>query len=341
MPSRSRPYFRTLFGLLLSGVFLYIAFRDVPLAELWEKLLQVNMEWILLFLIIAAFSHLVRAWRWRYLLAHLKPDISIHRLFSAVMIGYMINNLLPRAGEIARAYVVGKLEGISKSAALGTVVVERILDLVSFFFILCVVLFLYPESLEALFTEVDRLRPLFLGGSVLSIVLLTWLFLKSESVFSAMKKLRRVVPQGMRERFESLLETFAEGFRVTGTRRNIGGIIVTSLGIWICYALTLYVSFFAFDAIASSQVGVAAAVILLTFSTTAFILPVPGGFGTYHSFLTFALVRLYQVDTPTALSYSVVTHELGFVLVVVVGIVYFLKDHLKISEIRGETAKNR
>ncbi len=339
MPSSARHYVRTSFGLLLAGIFLYLAFRDVALTELWETLLLVNIEWIIVFLAIAGVSHLIRAWRWKYLLAHLKSDISVHRLFSAVMIGYMINNLFPRAGEIARAYVVGKLEGISKSGALGTVVVERILDLVSFFFILCLVLFFSPGSLEMLFTDVERLRPLFLGGSILSILVLSFLFLKSERIILALKGLRRIVPERIKEKYEHLLDTFAAGFRVTGTRRNVAMIIGTSLGIWFCYALTLYVSFFAFDTIASAPVGPGAAVILLTFSTAAFILPAPGGFGTYHSFLTYALVQLYQIDMPTALSYSVVTHEMGFVLVVIVGVVYFLKDHLKISEIQGETVK--
>ncbi len=337
MPSSSRPYFRSAFGLLLAGVFLYVAFRDVALAELWQTLLEVNFGWIFLFLVIAGASHLIRAWRWKYLLIHLKAGISVHRLFSAVMIGYMINNLLPRAGELVRAYVVGKLEGISKSAALGTVVVERILDLASFFFILCLALFIFTGSLEALFTGVERLRPLFLGGSIFAIALLTYLFLKSESIIRTLKKLRRFIPHRLKERFEALLDTFADGFRVSRSRGNVGVIILTSLGIWMCYVLSLYVSFFAFDTIASSPVGLAAAVILLTFSTAAFVLPAPGGFGTYHSFLTFALVRLYGIDAPTALSYSVLTHEVGFVFIVVVGIMYFLKDHLKISEIRRET----
>ncbi|MBM4167578.1 MAG: flippase-like domain-containing protein [Ignavibacteria bacterium] len=336
MPSSSRSYVRTLVGFLLAGIFLYLAFRDVPLEELWVTLLQVKVGWLGVFLLIAGVSHLVRAWRWKYLLSHLKANVSVHRLFSAVMIGYMMNNLLPRAGEIARAYVVGKLEGISKSSALGTIVVERILDLVSFFFILCAVLFLYPSGLDALFADVARFRPLFLGGSVLSIVFLVYLFLKSESLIGVLKRLRGVLPHRIKDRYEHLLDAFAAGFRVVGTRRNVGMIILTSIGIWICYVLTFYVSFFAFETIASSDVGLGGAVVLLTFSTAAFILPAPGGFGTYHSFLTYALVQLYRVDAPTALSYSVATHEMGFVLIVIVGVTYFLKDHLKISEFRGD-----
>ncbi len=77
--------------------------------------------------------------------------------------------------------------------------------------------------------------------------------------------------------------------------------------------------------------------ILLTVTSLAFVLPAPGAFGTYHSFLKYALVRLYGVDDVTALSYSVLTHEVNFALVMIVGIFYFLKDHLKVSEVEMET----
>lgn len=338
MTSRSSSLLRTIFGLSLAVFFLYLAFRDAHWEELWNSFEGVNYWWVALFVVLAALSHFFRAYRWKYLLSPIKMGISVHKLFSAVMIGYLINNFVPRAGELARAYVIGKSEGVPKSAALGTVVVERILDLVSFVFILCLVLFFFPSSIEVLIEDAEKFRPLFLAGSIGALLLFGWLFLKSEKLFGLLKNVRYLAPKKYATRIEAIIDSFVSGFKIASSRKYIWQIAISSLLMWLCYILTLYVTFFAFDAIRALELDISAAIILLIFSTAAFILPAPGAFGTYHSFLTLALVKLYGVDNSTALSYSVLTHEIGFLFIVVVGVFYLLKDHLKISELRNEAS---
>src|SRR5690242_1640832 len=96
-------------------------------------------------------SNLFRAWRWEYLLRPVKRDLRFRNLFSAMMVGYMINNVLPRAGEIARPYAIGKLEGVSRSAAFGTVLMERIFDLLSFLVVIALVPVVYSGPLTQIF----------------------------------------------------------------------------------------------------------------------------------------------------------------------------------------------
>lgn len=334
MKLRSGSTLRISFGLALVAFFLYLAFKDVHFDELWKSLISIRYEWVILFIIVAIISHIVRAVRWKYLLAPIKSNVSVHKLFSAIMIGYLVNNAIPRAGEIARAHAVGKFEEIPKSAAFGTVIVERILDIVTFFFILCAVLFLYPNSLTAVTDNIEEYRMFFLAGSILSLLLFVWLFLRSEWLFGHLKKITLFLPDKYSRRVEGVLETFLSGFKIASDRKHFLPIVLTSVLMWLCYVLTLYFAFFAFDPLRELNLGMAEAVVLMTFSTIAFILPVPGAFGTYHSFMTLALVKLYNVDQATALSYSVLTHEVGFIVIVVVGVFYFLKDHLTISEIR-------
>jgi uncharacterized membrane protein YbhN (UPF0104 family) len=76
--------------------------------------------------------------------------------------------------------------------------------------------------------------------------------------------------------------------------------------------------------------------VLLTITTVAYVLPAPGGMGTYHSFLTYSLASLYGVDSVSALSFSIITHEVSYLTITVVGLVYFLKDHVHITEIARE-----
>jgi glycosyltransferase 2 family protein len=330
---------RSAFGILVAALFLYLAFRGTDFGKLWSSLSNVRVGWILLLVPIGLFSHFLRALRWKYLLEPVKRPTSVHVLFSAVMIGYMVNNLIPRVGELIRAYVVGKLEGVPKSSALGTVVIERIIDLATFFFLLCVVLFLYPQSLEVFTGDVSSIRLLFLFGSVATLVLFVVLFLKSESLFKMLKLFRHLVPGKFKAKVDTLVDSFLTGMQVSKLRPRFALITMYSLLIWGFYALALYVPFFAFDSIRSLGLDLGAAMVMLTFSAVAFVLPAPGAFGTYHSFLSLALVRIYGVDSVTALSYSIATHETQYIATMIFGIVYFLKDHLKVSDIQAEQVR--
>lgn len=332
MPPTIKQLIRTLASFAVAGFFLYIAFRGTDFGELWLSLKSVNYFWVFLLIPITLLSHWIRALRWAYLLAPIKAKTSIRNLFSAVMIGYMVNNALPRVGELVRPYVLGNLEGISKSSALGTVVIERILDFLTFYFIVSVVLFAYPSSLSPFFENVSSVRPLLLLSSIGCFFLFVLLFFKAESFVRFTSKLKIIVPTKYHERFDNIVKSFRSGFAVSKMRHSFLSIAVLSLVMQGLYALGLYVPFFAFPSMAGLRLDFGAPVILLTISSIAFVLPAPGGLGTYHSFMTFTLMKLYHIDNATALGYSLITHEVGYILVTVVGLYFFVKDHVRISE---------
>jgi uncharacterized protein (TIRG00374 family) len=336
MPSKLKKSLQILLGFVLAAVFLYLAFRGVNFGDLWDSLQRVNYLWVALLIPIIIISHWLRAVRWAYLLSPVKDTLSHRKLFSAVMIGFMVNNVLPRVGEVVRAFAIGRSEGISKSSAFGTVVVERIIDMLTFLFILSAVLFLSPHSLDPFVDNVDAVRPFFLVGSLAFLAIFVVLFFKGESLFRLLNVLRTLVPKRYEERYQRLVESFLSGFSVTRRHDKFAMILLLSFLMYFFYALGLYIPFFAFDALAGHNLDFGASVILLTISTIAFALPAPGALGTYHSFLTVGLVRLYGVDEITALSFSIITHEAGYILTTVVGLFYFLKDHLKVSEVALE-----
>ena len=340
MSSRLKKLLQTLLGFLLAGSFMYLAFRGVSFKDLLASLQDVDYIWVALLVPIVIISHWLRAVRWAYLLSPVKENIPYRNLFSAVMIGFMVNNILTRVGEVTKAIAVGRSEKISKSSVLGTVVVERILDMVTFLSVLCIVLFLYPNSLDPFFTNVDAVRPLFLVGSILFLGVFVFLFLKGESLFRFLTLLKRLVPGRFEAKYEEILSSFLSGFGVSKMRNKYGIIIVLSLLIYFFYALSLYVPFYAFRTLAHHNLDFGAAVILLTISTIAFALPAPGALGTYHTFLTVALTKLYNVDSITALSYSVITHEMGYIITTFVGLYYFIKDHMHFSEVVDQNADN-
>lgn len=341
MASNIKKSVRALFSFLLAGVFLYAAFRGTNFSDLWKSLQNVHYAWVLLLVPIHVMSHWLRAVRWAYLLAPVKKNLSHRNLFSAVMVGFMVNNILPRVGEFVRPYVIGKLEGISKSSAFATVVVERIIDMATFMLTLCLVLFINPNTLDPFVSDPARVRPIFLVGSIASLAFFVILFLKSESLFKLLNLFKPMVPKKHVGQFERIVESFLSGLGIARMRDKFFPIILLSILMWIAYALGLYVPLFAFDSLANLNLGFGASVILLTISTIAWVLPAPGALGTYHTFLTIALVKLYGVDSITALSFSIITHETGYIIMTVLGLYYFFKDHLKVSEVTLGTADGK
>jgi uncharacterized protein (TIRG00374 family) len=333
MPPRLKKFLQTAAGFLLAGLFLFLAFRGVSFKELWSSLQDVDYFWVAVLVPIVVISHWLRAMRWAYLLSPVKENIPTRNLFSAVMIGFMVNNLFTRVGEVTRAFAIGRSENISKSSAFGTVVVERIVDMATFLFILCAILFVYPHSLDPFVSNVDAVRPLFFVGSIGLLAFFVMLFFKGESLFRLLSFLKRFIPKRFEVRYQTLLDSFLSGFAVSKMRNKYGMIILLSFLIYFFYALSLYVPFYAFRTMAGHNLDFGASVILLTISTIAFAFPAPGALGTYHQFLSFALVRLYGVDTITALSYSIITHEMGYIITTGVGLYYFFKDHLHVSEV--------
>lgn len=336
MAPRAKILLRTFLSFILAGIFLFIAFRGTNFNELLGSLTDLRYWWIVLLLPVGLLSHYIRALRWKYMLGHVKEKWSVRNLFAAVMIGYMVNNALPRVGEIVRPYVAGRLEGISKSTALGSVVAERIIDTVALVAIVCLILFLSPGTLSAFVDDAENLRPVFLVGSLVSLILITLLFLKSESFARSAKVLLVLVPARSRDRVLHLFESFVAGFRVSTMREEFWRIGLLSVAMWGLYALGLYLPFLAYPALDTSSLDLAAAVVLLAVSSVAFVLPAPGAFGTYHSFLKYALMRLYGVDEVTALSYTIVTHEINVLTTTVVGAWFFVKDQMHVADVAAE-----
>ncbi|HWR93492.1 MAG TPA: lysylphosphatidylglycerol synthase transmembrane domain-containing protein, partial [Desulfobacterales bacterium] len=140
----SRHFFKLFLGLAIGTMFFYLAVRRVNFDQALAALAQTNYWLVGLSAVVMMAAHLLRAMRWRYLLAPVKV-LNTRSLFSALMIGYAANSFVPaHLGEFLRAFVIGKKHGISASAAFGSIVVERIVDVVSLIGAMALVLMVHP-----------------------------------------------------------------------------------------------------------------------------------------------------------------------------------------------------
>lgn len=329
-----------LFSLSLAGIFLFLAFRGKDLGEIWNSLIAVHWIWFVVLFVGSALSHLIRAWRWKYLLHPIKSNISLRNTFSATMVGYLINSIIPRLGEFVRPYVMGKLEGISKSATMGTIILERVLDAVTFVLIVLIVLSIYAEPFAVWFPSMAQFEWLFFVGAAVMAVVFILIFLRAELFFRFVTKLSFLLPKKIRAQADHIFTSFLSGFQASKHPGNFVMIAVTSILIWLSYIVLLYVPFYIYGFTEAYGLNLGSAAVLQVSSGLAFALPTPSGIGSYHAFISFTLTKLFSVNVELALSYAFYTHIVGFFTTTILGLYFFFKDKIHVADVMGTDGNN-
>ena len=315
---------------LLTVGFLYIAFRGTDFEKLSASIAGANYWWMIASMVCLMVSHIFRSWRWRYLLDPIKPDISLRNLFSGVMIGYFINNILPRAGELVRPYTIGRLESVSKGAALGTIVVERIMDTVSFLILVVIIPLVYDGPLAQAFPWLRQAGTLIMLATLLVLGIALALMLRRDWTDSILRKTTGFLSPRFARKIDKAIHSFLDGFMFVKRPASFVAILVLSVLVWVLYIMMTYLAFFSFGL--QTQLGFGSAIVVLAISSIGIAIPTPGATGGYHWFAAQTLIRLFHVANPIALSYATVTHAVGYVCVTVFGLYYFLRDHVNINE---------
>lgn len=330
MTARFRTLLKHFSSVALALLFLYLAFRDVDISGLWASMGSADYWWMFLMLLLLLGSHILRSLRWRYLLEPIKAGIGLRSLFSGVMLGYLVNNVLPRAGELVRPYAIGRLESISKSAALGTIVVERIMDGVSFLILLALMPLVYDGPLREVFPWLGE------SGIIMSAVLLSFLIVavvlmvRRDWTTRLVGFAERILPGKSSLRIHRVVHSFLDGFLFLKQPRKYPVIVLLSAGVWFLYIAMMHAAFVAFHL--QHQLGWRAAVVVLAISSIGVALPTPGSTGSYHFFTAQTLTRLFFVPEKIALGYATLTHAVGYVGVSIIGLYFLYHDHIKVSD---------
>jgi uncharacterized protein (TIRG00374 family) len=318
-------------GMLVSLIFLYLAFRKVDYAELWQALKGANYWFIIPNVVLGIFTMWMRAVRWKYMVHPIKK-VGLGRLFSSVMIGFMANNVLPaRLGEFVRAYSLGTKENISKSASFATIVVERLFDGFSILFILWATLLLFPFP-----DWVKKGSNLFLVTNVGMLALLIFLEVKTDSTVKFFQYILRFLPQKLRTRAEEILLKFISGLKVFRDPSSLIWILSWSILIWVVTGISNYFIFLAFDLHPPIQ----ASFILLVIVCLGVMLPSSPGFvGTFQFFSIVALAR-FGYGKNIALPFSIVLHACQYFPVTLLGLYYLKKEHLSLKTLEKESLES-
>lgn len=272
--------------------------------ELIDKVISdvstADYKWIVLSLLLFMLSNISRAARWQIILEPLGYKPGFFNSVSAIMVAYLANLGLPRSGEFVRAGLLSKYEGYPVEKVMGTIVLDRIADVVMLLLTIGITailsyntFFKYLQTNSTLgdkfsmLTNVSVLLPLFLLGlAVLGILYTYRLHLLNSKIGG---------------KVWNLLVGFKEGVMSITKLRRPWAFVGHSILIWLCYYVMTYVVFFAFEP--TELLGPVAGLVVFVFGTLGIVFPSPGGMGSYH-YLVGEGLALYGVGASDAFSFA-------------------------------------
>jgi uncharacterized protein (TIRG00374 family) len=334
-------------GLGVSVVLLAMFFLTLDLGRLYDALAGANYLYVAPAVGLYMVSVLFRTLRWQRLLRHMRA-IKVARLFPVVVVGYMANNLLPvRLGELVRSYYVGERERISKTSALVTIFIERLLDaLTLLLFIAAIALFVPLAGLAEAFAERYGVSwPLLVTALSLpfvvafgSLLLMAFAPAKARTLAMALVK---PLPDRLGVQLGHMVDTFLEGLHSLRSPWSILALFLLSVPIWLFEAALFFVIGYSFGLhhMYDSMWEMAIAVVLVTSLANigSSIPAAPGGLGLFELVARETLVLLplatVDVDRAVAGAYVAVVHAALLLPMIVLGQLFLWTQHVSLGRL--------
>ncbi len=268
--------------------------------KLWNDFSTVNIGWMLVVVAAFTFSNICRAVRWQLLLEPLGHTVRFHNSFLAILLGYFANLGFPRMGEVVRVGSLAKYEKIPVERVMGTLVVDRLMDMVCLLVVIGLAFLLEGDTLMAFIAQNrgnGQSSGSLLGHPAVIAVLmlgilgagLGWLFREWLLALAFFKKITGV------------LGGFRDGLRSVFRLRRVGLFLACTVLIWLMFYLQCLLNLKAFPP--TAHLGPSAALMIFVFGTLGFIIPSPGGMGTFHA-LCIAALTLYGISGSDGFSYA-------------------------------------
>lgn len=308
-------------GFLALGILLlYFAFRGIAFNELASILREANFWWVGLSMFFAILSLFSRARRWVLLIEPLGFKPSFKNTYNALMIGYLSNFALPRLGEVTRCVTLGKREKIPVDSLIGTVIIERVTDLVMLLLIMLVLIISWAEKFGTFFNDniflpmQEKITDTFGGmilfwvmvfGGLALILLLLYLFRKPLGKISIVRKIA------------DFLLGILDGLKTIYKMKRKWEFILHSVLIWFLYIMMTWVVVFALKETAG--LTFVDGIFLLVIGGLGMSAPVTAGFGAFHWIVSRGMVFVYGLTLEQGGAYAILAHESNSILLIVLG----------------------
>ncbi len=310
MPARLKGFIQYVIILAVTALLIWISLRNLQVSpndpnhsSKWDYLVSawnsVSKGWLVVMAVIVMISHIIRAERWRMLIVPSGNHTKLGYSFLSLMIGYLVNLVIPRGGELSRCYNLFKLDKTPVEISFGTVVVERVVDLICLVTLLTISFVVESEKLfrfiKSLPIGSGESRMRILVYTLLAIVVIAAILFR---LYRSNEKVRSFVIKtwsGFKEGLVSIFKLERKGL-----------FIFYSVAIWMLYFFSSYAVIRAFPE--TSHLGIGAMLSLFAIGSIAMTLPLPGGMGSYHVLVPQGLIFLYHIPAANAVAFVFIFH---------------------------------
>ena len=309
-------WLKTLLFASIGVSLLYFAFKGVDLKAVGKEMGNAKLEWIGLSMLVGLGAVVSRGMRWKLVLDSMGYRSTSWRTSYAIGIGYLINMVFPRAGEVARATALRRSDKIPVDVLLGTIIVERLIDLIIVSILLGLTLILtYPELQKLLASTQGSESAANEGG-------IPWLWIALSLILLATWFLRkRFFKTSLGQRVQSFLRGLSQGFTSIVRLDKPWAYLGHTVFIWASYFVMIYVCFFAMPATESIQIDQSLFVMMA--ASMGIVVPVPGGVGAYHYLVAKAL-EVLSVPYPEGLAFATLVHASQTIMLMSTGVIGFI-----------------
>lgn len=325
MSPRLKSTLSLLASLALAGVLLWLALRGADLAAVGEALAEGDWMWVVPFVAASLLSIVVRAWRWGLLVNALPRERETERvglglLTASVCIGYLVNYAAPRLGEVARTANVARRSDASFTGVLGTVVAERLLDVLALGLVLLGVAWVYGDRLSAIWASAADGLASVAAGLPVGVIWGGLAFVALIVVVAALLYRRNRSADGT-GRLAGLVASFKDGLVSILRTRRTGGLVASTVLLWACYAVMSDLPLRILGLNEAYGISLGDAWAVMAVGGIGMALPAPGGTGSFHYATVQVLTLLFGVAVTPAATYAILVHAAGVVFYCVLGVI--------------------
>ena len=317
---------------LTLGLFAWFV-RDADPAGVWLHVRRARVDMLALALGCVLATYWGRAVRWQQLLVPVGPT-RFRTAFRATVIGFAALGVLPaRAGDLLRPYLLARQEGLSTSATIATILIERVLDLLVVLVLMA--LFVYGFTSDATLPGNLR-RPIEVsaavaGGVALLLLGIIWVMgTHPERIGRLVLLTNRVFPHWLADRLAKLAHTFSTGLAVVRDPRTLARALAWSFLVWILGSTEAWAVSRAFGI----EIPFTGAFLLQAFLVLGIAVPTPGGVGGFHEAYRWCVVTIFHAPNDRAVAAAIVLHAISFGPVIIMGAVFMAQDGLSMSRLR-------
>lgn len=313
---RVKQILQVLISLGLAVWIFWFLYKDIEVETLWSQVKTSNWFWISLSLVISLFGFWLRGWRWTLLMD--MPEgkkVRYSEAYHAVMVGYLANLVVPRAGEVARCGVLTRTNGISLGQLLGTVIIERSIDLLFLIGTILLAFFIENQLFIGLANQLVNLEQIFQGildNLPLIIGAFGVLVLFGYLIF------RRFRQSGLIQKIQGFLRDIYGGVKGISRLSNPWGFWLSSLLIWIIYFSTMYAVSMGIASTANLSPG--EVLLVMVMGSIGMVAPVQGGIGTFHALVAFILMQLGIAEQDGKI-FAAIIHGTQLILILIAGLI--------------------